>query len=133
MRIDTCPLTYTSQGFFRSALVFSPSKDLTDSVTVIDIICKSFQKSSYPFPEASVVAGRLFRVCKSTDGSDTEARRCASAVLRKLAMQWEDPGAWSKALSVCPQGTVLQNIGVQGFVQAYRVFKVQFLQATKPL
>lgn len=115
-------------------MVFSPFKDLTDTAIIRDLICKGLQKSESSCREEDegALADRLVEMCSSEDVSDTEARR-ASAVLHKLAMQWEDADTWAQASSVCPEGKVLQNIGVDGFVQAYKLFTSEFFEMAKPL
>lgn len=77
--------------------------------------------------EELVLVDRLVRMCSS---GDADARR-ACDVLRELAMRWHEADIWAKALSICPQGTVLQTIGVEGFVRAYKKFTSKFFQATK--
>ncbi|KLO06361.1 hypothetical protein SCHPADRAFT_933112 [Schizopora paradoxa] len=127
---------WLDQYFYRSALVISPFMDFTQPKAIFNLICKGLQRKKVDYGECfdsaeeGALVDRLIKMRSLGKVSDADARRACLA-LHSHAVQFNRAKAWTGALSICPQGAVLDCIGVQGFAQAYKGFESKFFDAAE--
>ena len=123
--------------FYRSVLVISPFADLTQPKAIFDFIFKGLRRKRrdcghYFSSEEGALIDQLVKMYSSGKVTDADARHACDDI-RAHALRFDRKEAWGRALSLCPQGKVLDCVGVQGFAEAYKRFGSGFYRSVKCL